>query len=658
MLMKNNPFIIKNNKLIQYLLITILCFFPDILYINKLGYYWDDWSQLFLHYKFGDAAFWEYFSYNRPLSAWTDIMFFPICGNSPVKWHILILVLKTCLCILFLKILSLTFRENKTFVNIAVVLFAVCPLFSQTYIAIAYSQHFTDYILFALSVYCLLKFTFAQKKWERFVLYFLSTIFMVLHLSITEYFAFLEILKVPLVFIVIKNQNKKLSLKKIFAVTIKYCILHILLFVIYCFYRFNISKIFVNFDAETPDLIYLFLNSPVSGAYTFLKNTLVNFLYPFTGFISNLFNFNLQTILSKTEILSLLVSFFVSLPVWFFIAKQSFKEELKSKKIIILICACAAVLGFLPFVIMNENYLNTDDFTHADRTFLASVPFFCLMFTVILAVLFSSKRSNTILISFTVFLFCHAKVTVCNEAQKLTNKQNDFYHQISIRIPGIQDGTAIVDDTIIFPEQGNFSTASALNILYPNDIRENGDVPLWVFSYWDRPKHEHGSFHVQNRVYHFNQPPTDYIYIDHDNQFANCVWIFNNTDTDNPHISDIQKGWIESTNLNLIKFDSEFEPDHEIFGNLSNEWCGYYQKAALLQQQKDWKSLSDLTDIVLYHGYSPSNIQSNSSYEWWPFIEGLLQSGRMGKAQELSEEAIKADGAYRDFYEKRLSAFQ
>ena len=163
MLMKNNPFIIKNNKLIQYLLITILCFFPDILYINKLGYYWDDWSQLFLHYKFGDAAFWEYFSYNRPLSAWTDIMFFPICGNSPVKWHMLILVLKTCLCILFLKILSLTFRENKTFVNIAVLLFAVCPLFSQTYIAIAYSQHFTDYILFALSVYCLLKFTFAQK---------------------------------------------------------------------------------------------------------------------------------------------------------------------------------------------------------------------------------------------------------------------------------------------------------------------------------------------------------------------------------------------------------------------------------------------------------------------------------------------------------------
>ena len=640
-----------------YIVLLILCLFPEFLFLNRLGFYWDDWSQLFLHTKFGDGSFWEYYSYNRPLSAWVDILFFPVCGSSPIRWHILLLLLKWGLCVIFRKILDIIMPENNRFNDSAVILFAICPLFSQTHISIAYTQHFTDFLLFSLSLLFSLKIPESKRVLTKISLFILSIVCEILHLTITEYFAFLEIIRLPLYYSVLKRQNPEQSRKQLIIQTIKFCVLPLIIFILFCLYRLNITHFFSNFRAEKPDLLYLFVRSPLSGLRAFFVNLSVDFLFPFTGFISKLFDFNLQSILSKTEILSIFISLTISCLVGFFLTKRKSPAEKVSKAGLLLVCFFAMILGFLPFITMNENYLNTDDFFHADRTFLASSPFVCLIYAVIISILFPSNKNKTIAVCLTVFLFFHEQIRVCNEASLLTEKQNNFYHQMAIRIPGIADGTAIVDDTIIFPEQGNFSTASALNILYPNPIQEDGNVPIWVFSYPFRTREENGALHVQNRVYNFNQPPKNYIYVDYDNHFSNCVWVFDNDDIDNPHVTDLQKTWIKESNLARIDVNSKFAPNREIFGEIPNNWCNYYQQAALLQQKKDWSSLSNFTDIVMSEGFTPSDSRSNSPYEWWPFIDGLLHTGRIGKANELAQESVFADKAYLNFYQKRLEPY-
>lgn len=645
------------SKYAIYVVLLLLCLIPEIFYIKKLGFYWDDWSQLFLHTKFGDGAFWEYYSYNRPLSAWVDILFFPVCGSSPVRWHILLLLLKWCLCIIFRKTLAILMPDNTRFNDSVVILFAICPLFSQTHISIAYTQHFTDYILFSISILLFLKIPGTKHSLTKILLLTISIICEILHLTITEYFSFLELIRIPLFYYVLKKQESERSFKQLVSQTTIYCILPLLVFVLFCFYRLNITSFFKNFHAETPDLLYLFQKSPLSGLLSFLRNLSVDFLYPFTGFISKIFDFNLQSILSKTEIISILGSLIISFFVGYFFSKQNSSAENISKSRVIFICFFAMILGFLPFITMNENFLNTDDFYHADRTFLASYPFVCMLYIVIVYILFPANKNKTIAVCLTVFLFCHEQIRVCIEAWYLTEKQNDFYHQLAVRIPGIENGTAIVDDTIIFTEQGNFATASALNILYPNKIQENGEVPIWVFSYPFRERKENGALHVQNRVYNFNQPPTNYIYVDYDNHFSNCVWVFQNDDIDNPHTSELQKTWIKESNLARIETDSKFEPNKEIFGEIPNNWCNYYQHAALLQQKEEWSSLSDLTDIVTEKGFTPSDNRSNSPFEWWPFIDGLLHTGRIGKAHELAREAVSVDKAYFNFYQKRLEQY-
>ena len=695
------------SEVIVYLILFFLCLLPEAIYIGSHGFYWDDWSQLFLHTKFGDDAFPDYYAYNRPLSAWTDMMYFPICGGSPLRWHLLMIVLRFLLCRLFYKILISIMPGKGKLSFTAAILLAVCPLFSQSYISIAYTQHFTDFVLYGLSVLLLYQSACTCERPKKFVFYLLSVVCTIIHLTITEYFVFLELIKIPVLIAAVNNKNEK---RNYLYNMIKYYTLHFLIFVLYCLYRLKITDFFPNAGQETPELLYLFQHSPVQAIHSFLKNTAVDLLYPFTGFLSRIFDFNIQSILTKQELVMILISLLISSGVYFVLKrfrktlnnsdegertvrhvprencprtsinqcflkqgtqksagifiknpKQNntpvFSENHKEKGCLILICLAGIFLGVLPFLIMNENALNNTDLPHADRTFLAAMPFACLLFSFFLSVFFPNHSLFAAAAALIVFLFCHGQMSAYLEAKLFTEKQNSFYQQLSVRIPGIADGTAFVDDSIIFPEQGNFATASALNILYPNAIRENGEIPLWVFSYPERTRDHHSAFNVQNRIFRFQQSASDYIYLDYDNQFANCVWIFTPQDVDNPHITDLQRGWIAGTGIDRVELDAVLHPDESIFGREKNNWCHYYQQAGLLMQKEDWNGLSNLTADVLAAGFSPSDSRSNSPFEWWPFLLGLLHEGKTEEAQALADEAVRVDGAYKDFFDKRFADF-
>lgn len=645
------------SKRILYILLFVLCFVPELIFLTRHGFYWDDWSQMLVHVKFDDQTFWNYFSYDRPGSAWTHVLYFPICGISPVKWHLLFLTLKYILTILFWKIFRIMFPENSFFTDTAAIFFAACPLFSQGYISIAYSQHYTDFVLFAFSVYTLNRAALSADKSKRILWFILSTLSMIAHLSVTEYFAFLEVLKLPILYMCFINNNEKEKPAKSFL----WFAPHFLIFLTYCIFRLNYSKYFPNFSANTPDLLFLLKDSPLEGIKALSENMAADLSYLFTGFISRLFDFNNLQILSTRELSLILFSALLSYLFFVFYKRSENDIRITGKQsvLIFLLCLAGMIFAIFPFWVMNQNFLNNGDQPHADRCFMAAMPFFSLASALILILFFpdKSKRIGNIAVMAVVFLFVHYQMSIYLDASDLTKSQNAFYHQLSERIPGLEDGTAIVDDTIIFPEQGNFATATAINILYPNPVRENGHLPVWVFSYDTRMYENHGGFHVQKRNYQFNQPPSDYIYIDHDNKFANCLWVFGPEDVDNPHVTDLQRSWIKNSAINRIKTENIYTVNEQIFGKKNSGWCNYYEEASLLRQKEDWESLSELTHKVLSEGFTPSTNSSNAPFEWWPFIEGLMRSGEKQLGLELSAEAINTDPAYRLFFENRLSEF-
>ena len=71
------------------LVVTVLAYG---LLIPFLGYYFDDWPVIWMTKNGSD--FWEFYTYDRPFSAWTYVLTAPLFGLRPLGWHVFTLLLR------------------------------------------------------------------------------------------------------------------------------------------------------------------------------------------------------------------------------------------------------------------------------------------------------------------------------------------------------------------------------------------------------------------------------------------------------------------------------------------------------------------------------------------------------------------------------------
>ncbi|MGB8982676.1 MAG: hypothetical protein WCC12_12435, partial [Anaerolineales bacterium] len=76
-----------NERAIPFALLFIIVVSFGLL-IPWLGFYWDDWPVIYMTETEGAAGFWDFYQYDRPISAWTYSVFAPILGTHPLGWHI------------------------------------------------------------------------------------------------------------------------------------------------------------------------------------------------------------------------------------------------------------------------------------------------------------------------------------------------------------------------------------------------------------------------------------------------------------------------------------------------------------------------------------------------------------------------------------------
>ena len=635
-----------------YIYFAIICLIIHGIFIFYHGFFWDDWSQLFLRIKFGDSAYWEYFMADRPTSGWTAFLLNRLFLNSPIPWHIFILFLKYVSGFLSFKLLESLWPENRIQSLIIISLFLVCPLFSQLYISVAYTQHYLNYILFLLSVICLISFLKHNQPSKKILFGILSILFMILQLSITEYFSFLELIKFPVIFMVYKSKN--LPIKTVIKKSLILFTPILLLFVCYSIFRINYAKIFPILEADQPVLLQKFTSDPTQAFISMIKNIILDINYIFFNFIGKVISIDLDNFFRLFHVLVVFLLLVLISVMYFFLSNalknEPEKEISRSDMEMLIFAVLWMILSIAPFWIIGESYVNAEDPPHADRHFFASVFGVVIIFSWVIRLFTQSGKRYLIAVCLLSSLFASQFFEENDMARWQTEKQSSVYWQMFDRMPSLISNTAIVDDKVIFPFQGNFSTSSALNILYSNPINEDGTVPIWIFDAGKIRYEQHAGFHTTKRNFQFVAPTNQMIFMDYDNQFANCIWIFSPEDIDHPHISEMQRTWIAHSDLSRIGLDSQSVPNENIFGSPKQNWCSFYQKASLYKQFGKWDQLNILTQTVLEEGFSPSDTSSNSPFEWWPFIEGLIRNGSIQIAKDLSMEAIQTDPAYKNFY--------
>ena len=182
---------------------------------SNLGFYWDDWAQLLVARVYDLRYYWQYFTYDRPLSAWTTMLYMPLLGGSPLIWHIFTLLLRCAAGLAMGWTFTSLWPATSRQIMEATLLFMDYPAFTQQSIVVAYSQHWTQYALFFVSLGAMIQAVRSPRRFWLFTALALLT--QLLQFSITEFFFGVELVRPIILWFLISAASDLKKSRKLLA---------------------------------------------------------------------------------------------------------------------------------------------------------------------------------------------------------------------------------------------------------------------------------------------------------------------------------------------------------------------------------------------------------------------------------------------------------
>jgi hypothetical protein len=311
----------------------------------------------------------------------------------------------------------------------------------------------------------------------------------------------------------------------------------------------------------------------------------------------------------------------------------------------------AVLLGMLPAWLTGRLVL--EDF-HANRYAIPAMMGASLFIAGLIEAVIHKRFQRIILASLLVALGVSLNIQVSNTYRLMWQDQTRFYWDLHWRAPTLQPGTALIFEDEPFPNQGLFSTSSAINLLYPQPAGR-GELAYWVYTLVPRLTGGDGdkllktNLGTQFRTLVFHGSGGQSILIENDPTRGHCAWVLSSADEQEPRISALTRKFLSASRLELIGPSSTEDPGlpADLFGREpAHNWCYYYEKGELGRQYGDWQSVALLGDEAQQKGYTPANDGSNSPHEWLPFIDAYWQIGDYSQAKSLTVAAFEADPEY------------
>ncbi len=652
------------------------------LLIPWLGFYWDDWAKILVSRLYGLGGYVHYYAEDRPLSAWTHIVFTPLVGEGPLGWHILALILR------WLSAWGMWWSLNGLWPRarrqnlVAAVLFLVHPVFTQQAVALTFHQQWLQYALFFFSLGAMLRAAHPAARRRR-LLTALALAAMLLQLSVTEYFVPLELLRPVMLWFLLADGGVQGGSKKGRALRVaREWAPYFVILLAYTTWRL----FFIRLPGEDPyraNTLFELFSSPLATLGKYARIILVDEVHILIASWHDLLNIELVNTKPFTlATYALGAAAWVAVALFFIWSDSAFSrrptqnlappeqpspmaegaavtnaakvaagdEEGTWLKQALVIGAAAVLLGPIPAWITGRQVVF--DF-HSNRYALPAMLGAGRLTAVLVEWLSQRRVQRAVITGFLVGCAVVFHLQVANEYRWVWTDQLRTYWQLYWRAPGLRASTALFFETEPFPNQGLFSTSAALNLLYPQERKANPaalDLYYWVYTI--RPRYNHALDSVNNalstqfRTLKFNGKTPDSLVLAKGVAGSNCLWVLNDADNDNYLVTDLTKAFLPVSNLERILPDpaaSGYPPEVLFGAEPEHGWCYYYEKASLARQMEDWNAVERLADEALAKGYLPTTPGSNSAVEWRPFIEGLAASGRLADAAWLTRQAYEND---------------
>lgn len=595
-----------------------------------LGFYWDDWALAWFSHQFGAQYFIGYEPF-RPVSGWLYALSFSVLHESTFAWQMYALVWRWVCVLAFWWLLHLLWRRAGRLPEIAALIFALYPGFSQQPIAVTYSLYWMYYTFFLVSLAAMV--LAVRSKKHRLWLTLGAMLLSMLTMFSTEYFYGLELLRPVIIWIGLNEQKLAAHqrIKRALATWTPYAPLVIIAFA----WRYAL--------ANEPNNMY---------ATSLLTKFFVQPLATTTGLIGTMFR-----------------DFFeAGLAVWARLgaAWTQFESASKVTWVYMAVVVAAAVLAAA--VLMRREDARFEKWREALGLGAAALLVGGLSFWVAelpLRLTFAWDRFTlpmmfgvAILLGTAIEILCvpsTAKlVFVCallglsagyhffnaNLYREEWESQRNFFKQLVWRAPYIEPNTALLSEETPLEHYTDNSLTAPLNWIYHRGSL--GDSISYYMAYLDLREDAEllGSSGVIDKVYRnsryvgnsadvvifYYAPPA-------------CLRILDpELDVLFPRLPEILKQQTSRSNLPRVGERPDATDSSFPFWSAApdSSWCYYFEKADLARQQGKWEQVASLGDKAFSLDDAP-----NHPAERTPFIEGYAHIGNWKRAIVLTQEALE-----------------
>lgn len=634
-----------SEKTVPVILLGVL-FFAFGLVIPSLGIYQDDWVFVYNAYVRGPEGLWAFLNADgTPFSSLMNIGLFNVLGVKPLYWHVAALLARWLTVVIFWLVLRQLWREHPLQNFTVALLFTVYPFFNLQPLAFTYLHIWIAYLFLGLSIYWMI--VSAQRPGKFWLFTILSLAAGTVSGLTAEYFMGLEFLRPVILWLVIRHQEK--DLKSTIRRAIGLWLPYLVTFGMYVWWRFFVYQVPIE-NRNDPVGIKLLLSNPLAELQVILSNIVPDILSIVIAAWYKVLDPLYFNFANRNDLLFMALSVFIGAGIFLILyhygntaaAPESFtslwtREALWLGLIII-------VLGLIPPYV-GGLFINEKNPLWNSRFGLASMLGAALMIVALLELISPRIRTRLVLVAILIGLSAgyHARYT--NDFRGAWKKQLDLFRQLTLRIPSLQPGTAIVADQEILYYMGDYPTAYALNTLYTHPFTDTDQyIDYWFFSMTTNFGEEMEGFlngtdiEAAHRSVSFMGRSDQSIIVSFEPDQDQCLYVIRPQDAFFRKLNPLLKEASHLSALDRIDTSADASSSflQEIGLQYPDNWCSYYQKADLARQREKPGEVIELWKAAREQDLSPG-----AYFEYFLFLDAFSALEQWEDAAQVSFEAIR-----------------
>ena len=435
--------------------------------INKLSFYGDDWIYIYNYHIAGPESFALFQRSDRPHSAWIYLLTTSVFGESPLAYHLFVLLLRWLAVFLFWRVLTKAFGEHRS-VDTAALLFAVYPGFQQQPIAVEFVMHFASLVLVLFSLWLMQKACALPVK-KSVPLLVLSLLSGGLAIFTCEYFIGLELIR-PLVLYYTLLRSTDDSRKT--PVLKRTVCLYAPFLCVTAFYF--IWRIFIfSFTSYAPKLLIALKENPVSG----LRQLCVKVLQDLSTVLLRAYRliFTRPADISLPAATSILLV--TAAAVFLILRRSQGTSESETNLRMMLLGTILLLFSGIPYW---GTFLDVSVDFPWDRSTLSFSPGAAVVIAALLNLIFKPDffcAAAAVLTALSVLFHVQNTQVYISEAAKM----NDYFWQLAWRVPGLEEGTIIATEAFPLDRTSDNDLSPVINWQYSPETRGLN----YTFKYFD-----------------------------------------------------------------------------------------------------------------------------------------------------------------------------